>query len=114
MTKVAHLVETAGTGKIIMSLTDGVYDAALGAVVGVTKLAGAAPAGSFTETPVNGVRKGMIGSVVVTVKDIPKNKNRRLVVSLEKLDTCIAELPGKSLQGKVILSARFPIRRRLR
>ena len=114
MPKVAHVVDTAGTGKIIMSLPDSVYDGVIGPVVGITKLTGAAPAGSFTETSVAGVRKGLLGSVRVSVKVGTKLKSRKLLVSLEKLDTCVAELPGKAFAGGIITSARFPVRKRLR
>jgi hypothetical protein len=114
MARVAHQVETAGTAKIIMSLPDNIYDATIGAIVGITKLTGSPPAGSFTETSVAGVRKGLLGSVRVTVLQGTKRRTRKLLVSLEKLDTCVAELPGKALNGLTILSARFPVRRRLR
>ena len=114
MPKVAHAVDTAGTGKLIMSLPDNVYDGVIGPVVGINKLTGSAPAGSFTETSVAGVRKGLLGSVKVSVKIGARTKTRRLLVSLEKLDTCVAELPGKAFATGTIVSARFPVRRRLR
>lgn len=114
MPKSAHQVETAGTGKLIMSLPDGKYDATIGPIVGITKLTGAAPPGSFSETSVNGVRKGMLGSVKISYKVGAKIKQTRLLCSLEKIDTCTTELPGKTYQGGTITSARFSIRRRLR
>lgn len=114
MPKSAHQVETAGTGKLIMSLPTGKYDATIGPIVGITALTGAAPPGSFSETSVNGVRKGLLGSVKISYKAGAKTKQTRLLCSLEKLDTCVTELPGKAYGGGIITSARFPVRRRLR
>ena len=110
----AHQVETAGTGKLIMSLPTGKYDAVIGPIVGITALTGAAPPGSFSETSVAGVRKGLLGSVKISYKVGTKTKQTRLLCSLEKLDTCVTELPGKAYGGGIIRSARFAVRRRLR
>lgn len=116
MAKSAHQVDTAGTGKLIMSLPTGKYDATIGPIVGITELGtNAVPAGSFSETSVAGVRKGLLGSVKISYKVGTKTKQTRLLCSLEKLDTCVAELPGKAYGGGVITSARFPaVRRRYR
>lgn len=114
MPKSAHQVETSGTGKLIMSLNTGKYDAIVGPIVGITPLTGPAPAGSFSETSVNGVRKGLLGSVKISYRVGAKLKNTRLLCSLEKIDTCTTELPGKAYLGGTIVSARFPVRRRLR
>lgn len=114
MVKVAHQVDTAGTGKLIMSLPTGLYDAVIGPVVGITPLTEAPPAGSFSETSVAGVRKGLLGSVRISYRIGTKLKQGRLLCSLEKIDTCTTELPGKAFKTGIIVSARFPIRRRLR
>ena len=114
MPKSAHQVDTAGTGKLIMSLTTGKYDSVIGPIVGITPLTGIAPAGSFSETSVNGVRKGLLGSVKISYRVGAKRKSTSLLCSLEKIDTCVTELPGKAYMGGIITSARFPIRRRLR
>lgn len=114
MARVAHQVDTAGTAKLVMSLPTGLYDGVIGPIVGITVLTGALPAGSFTETSVAGVRKGLLGSVKVSYKVGVKLKQSRLLCSLEKLDTCVAELPGKAFKSGTIVSARFPVRRRLR
>jgi hypothetical protein len=116
MPKVAHQVDTSGTGKLIMSLPDNVYDGTIGPIVGITKLTGTPPAGSFSETSVAGVRKGLLGSLKISyrVGTSTKSKTARLLCSLEKLDTCTTELPGKSFKTGTITSARFPVRRRLR
>ncbi len=114
MAKSAHQVETAGTGKLIMSLATGKYDSVIGPIVGITALTGPAPPGSFSETSVAGVRKGLLGSVKISYKVGVKTKQTRLLCSLEKIDTCTTELPGKAYGGGIITSARFPIRRRLR
>lgn len=114
MAKTAHQVDTAGTGKLIMSLPAGKYDATIGPIVGITALTGAPPAGSFSETSVAGVRKGLLGSVRVGFRVGTKLKYTRLLCSLEKIDTCTAELPGKAYGGGTIVSAAFPTRRRLR
>ena len=114
MAKSTHQVETAGTGRLIMSLTTGKYDAVIGPIVGITPLTGVVPPGSFSETSVAGVRKGLLGSVKISYKVGTKTKQTRLLCSLEKIDTCTTELPGKAYGGGIITSARFPIRRRLR
>lgn len=114
MARSAHQVETAGTGKLIMSLPDGKYDSTIGPIVGITPLAGTPPAGSFSETSVNGVRKGLLGSVKITIRVGTKRKQTSFLCSLEKIDTCTTELPGKTYQGGTIVSARFAVRRRLR
>jgi hypothetical protein len=114
MPRSAHQVDTNGTGKLIMSLPDGKYDATIGPIVGITKLSGAPPAGSFSETSVNGVRKGLLGSVKISYRVGTKRKSTNLLCSLEKIDTCTTELPGKAYGGGTIVSARFPVRRRLR
>lgn len=114
MPKAAHQVDTAGTGKVVMSLPTEKYDSVIGPIVGITALTGAPPAGSFTETAVNGVRKGILGSVKISFRVGTKRKTTSLLCSLEKIDTCVAELPGKAYGGGTITSARFPTRRRLR
>jgi len=114
MPKVAHQVDTAGTGKLIMSLPSEVYTATIGSIVGISVLTGAPPAGSFTETPIAGVRKGLLGNVRISYKVGVKRKQSNLYCSLEKIDTCIAELPGKAFKDGTISSARFATRRRLR
>jgi hypothetical protein len=114
MPKAAHQVDTSGTGKLIMSLPTESYDATIGPIVGITALTGAPPAGSFTETPIAGVRKGLLGNVRISYKLGAKTKQSNLYCSLEKIDTCIAELPGKAFKGGIISSARFATRRRLR
>ncbi|WP_333468136.1 hypothetical protein [Microcoleus sp. herbarium12] len=97
-----------------MSLPTGKYDATIGPIVGITALTGAAPPGSFSETSVAGVRKGLLGSVKISYKVGTKTKQTRLLCSLEKLDTCVTELPGKAYGTGIITSARFSVRRRLR
>jgi hypothetical protein len=114
MPKAAHTVDTSGTGKLLMTLPTEVYTAAIGPIVGITLLAGAAPAGSFTETPIAGVKKGLLGYVKISYRAGAKRKQTKLYCSLEKMDTCIAELPGKAFKDGTITSARFSTRRRLR
>ena len=114
MPKTAHQVDTSGTGKVIMSLPSEKYAEPIGTIVGITPLTGTPPAGSFTETAVNGVRKGILGSVRISYRVGTKRKTTSLLCSLEKIDTCVAELPGKAYGGGTIGSARFPTRRRLR
>ncbi|MEG4441973.1 hypothetical protein QUB47_19030 [Microcoleus sp. AT9_B5] len=114
MAKVAHAVARDGTGILVMSLDDATYDEVIGPIVGVTKLTGQPPAGSVSETSVEGVKKGMIGSVKISYKVGTKRKTSRLIVSLEKLDTVVNELPGKAFKTGIITGARFPTRRRLR
>jgi len=114
MAKTAHQVDTAGTGKLIMSLPTEKYGGVIGSIVGIAPLTGAPPPGSFTETSVAGVRKGLLGSVKITYRVGTKRKNTNLLCSLEKIDTCTGELPGKAYGGGTIVSARFAVRRRLR
>lgn len=114
MPKAAHQVDTSGTGKLIMSLPTEVYSSVIGPIVGITLLGGQPPAGSFTETPIAGVRKGLLGNVRISYRAGAKLKQSNLYCSLEKIDTCIAELPGKAFKDGIISSARFPTRRRLR
>jgi len=114
MAKVAHQVDTSGTGKLIMSLPSGTYDAVIGPIVGISLLTGPPPAGSFSETSVAGVRKGLLGHVKISFKVGTIVKQSSLLCSLEKLDTCTTELPGKAFKTGTIVSARFGVRRRLR
>ncbi|HLO51133.1 MAG TPA: hypothetical protein VK211_22150 [Kamptonema sp.] len=114
MPNVSHQVDTAGTAKLIVKLPQGVYVGDVATATGVSELTGAPPAGSIAIGSVEAVMKGLIGSVRVTVLDGTKRRTRRLIVSLEKMDTVVAELPGKLLGALTILSARFPTRRRLR
>jgi hypothetical protein len=113
MAKVPHLVDTTGTGKLIISLEESTYQN-IGAVVGVTKMSGTAPAGSNTETTVAGVRKGKLGSLRVTVRTGVKRATRKIICSLDKMDTAVGEIVGKTIGAGTITSARFPTRRRLR
>ncbi|MEG4427071.1 MULTISPECIES: hypothetical protein [unclassified Microcoleus] len=114
MVKRAFQVARDGTGVLVMNLDDATYDTTIGPIVGITPLTGPPPAGSFSETSVNGVRKGLLGSVRISYKVGTKRKSSKLLCSLEKIDTCTAELPGKAFKTGTITGARFPTRRRLR
>ncbi|MEG4058547.1 MULTISPECIES: hypothetical protein [unclassified Microcoleus] len=97
-----------------MRLDDTTYDSVIAPIVGATKLAGSPPDGASSETTVEGVKKGVIGSIKVSYKIGTKRKTSRLVVALPKMDTVINELPGKAFRTGIITSAKFPTRRRLR
>ncbi|MEG3842595.1 hypothetical protein [Microcoleus sp. herbarium14] len=115
MAKVPHLVDTTGSGKLVIVLEEATY-ASVGTILGITKLAvgSAPPAGSYSDTSTAAVQKGKLGSLRVTLRTGIKRASRKLLCSLDKMDTVTAEIVGKSIGAGVITSARFPTRRRLR
>ncbi|MEG4816875.1 hypothetical protein [Microcoleus sp. K5-D4] len=106
MALASFTVERAGTGVLLMRLDDTTYDTVIAPIVGATKLAGSPPDGASSETTVEGVKKGVIGSVKVSYKVGTKRKTSRLIVALPKLDTVVTELPGKAFRTGIITRVR--------
>ncbi|MEG4501283.1 hypothetical protein QUB05_20995 [Microcoleus sp. F10-C6] len=116
MPKVKHLVDGPGTSKLAMLLNDVTY-ANIGTFLGVAKAGdGANPAGTFSETSASAVKKGLIGVATISLVNAAKTKRstRKVVCSLDKMDSVITDLPGKTIGELTISSARFSTRRRLR
>lgn len=113
MAKVPHLVDTTGAGKIVIVLEETTY-ANIAAQVGITKLTGSVPAGSYSDTSTSAIKKGKLGSLRVTLKTGLKRTTRKLLCSLDKMDTVTGEIVGKAIGAGTITSARFATRRRLR
>jgi hypothetical protein len=113
MAKTPHLVDTTGTGKLVIVLEEATYQN-IGTVVGITKLTGSPPAGSYSDSSTAAVRKGRLGNLRVTVRTGNKRVTRKILCSLDKMDTVTGEIVGKTIGTGTITSARFPTRRRLR
>lgn len=104
-----HLVKV-GTRKFLVELPD-VYDS-ISTLTGVSEATDADRADALSYTIPGLLYSGQVAKLTVSYNENNKRKTAEIVVAIDKLQSAIAGLKGKSFAGGTIIKAYSPRRAR--